>query len=193
MRTFLLIFTLLACVLTLNAQPPMVGGGEGVGELGADDGDGDVAALADADAATELDVVGSELDAVRFLREAEIVNQTVGVGLLEELVELERAAGEHDDAALQMADEGHIGVAVVTAAELGVVERAADGDEVQTQHLVAEIQFDLLVSALGDERGDGVDDGDEAGLVEAGGHVDDGRFTNANVVVATGTSLGIGL
>jgi len=171
----------------------LVGGGERVSELGADDDDCNVAAFADADAAPELDVVGSERDAVRFLGEAEIVNQTVRISLLEQLVELDRAAGQDDDAALQMRDEGNVAVTMVATAELRVVECAANGNEVQAQQLVAEIQLDLLVGALGDERGDGMYDGDEAGLVEAGGHVDDGRFADANVIVAAGASLGVRL
>ncbi len=171
----------------------LVGGGERVSELGADDDDGNVATFADADAAPELDVAGSERDAVRFLGEAEIVNQTVSISLLEQLVELDRAAGQDDDAALQMRDEGNVSVTMMAAAELRVVECAADGDEVQAQQLVAEIQLDLLVGALSDERGDGMHDRDKAGLVEASGHVDDGRFADADVIVATGASLGVGL
>ncbi len=96
-------------------------------------------------------------------------------------LELVGMAGDVDGPARQRRQQRDVARRLVRAARLGAVVGGAGADEDGPDVLVAQVELDLLVGALDDERRVGVHDGSQSLEGEAGGHADHELLADADV------------
>src|SRR5688500_12760886 len=90
---------------------------------------------------------------------------------------------------LERLEQRKIAIAVMGTTEIGVIECAADGDDIARDLVVTEIELDLFEGALDEERRDGVKDRPQSRPGDAGRHAHQGRLENPRVEIASRTGL----